>query len=77
MANVGVPVRRHRIHVPRFLETQVVSHQSFFLGWIHEPGGIRNFRYCLVLRLQNRAGGSHPHVRHFRRPNCLRMPNQV
>ena len=77
MDDVDLALRRYRFHAPNVLEEEIVSDESVVPQRLHRARGILDICHNVVLPVEGRSHGSHPHPWYLRRSYNLCVPDQV
>ena len=75
--DVGLALRRNRLHALDLLEAQVVPHQPSVPCWVYCYGSILDQCCHILLRKQDRVRGAYLYSRNLCRPHAVRLPNQI
>ena len=75
--DVGITIRRHRIHAPHILETQILPNEPPLPDRFYGPRSIFHLGHRVFLRVAHRTTCPHPDHGYFPRPDGIRLSVQV
>lgn len=77
MDDVDFAVRCHRVYATHLLETKVLPNEPIVPKRLHGIGSVFNFGDSVILPIESRSGSFDPYTWNLRRPDTLRMSNEV